>query len=103
MEGKKVMKNTSDLNRDTTPYMLYRRAINCPNDTAFSFPEFKQSYTWSAIWREVQQLAKGFLEIGINKGDKIALFMPSGMELILSMFATSSIGAIIVPLNTYSK
>lgn len=97
------MKKANDLNRDTIPYMLERRAIFCPHDTAFSFPEFKQSYTWSIIWREVQQIAKGFLELGIKKGDTIALLMPSRMELLLSMFATACVGAIIVPLNTYSK
>lgn len=97
------IKNKNRFNRDTIPYMLQNRNESCPRAIAYSFPEFKQHYAWSTIWREVQLIAKGFLQLGIKKGDRIALLMPGRMEMILSMYAAACVGAIIVPLNTYSK
>lgn len=91
------------MNRDTIPYLLFKRATNTPHDIAYSFPEFQQDYSWSTIWHEVRLVAKSFLQLGIKKGDSIALLMPGRMELIISMYAAACIGALIVPLNTYSK
>lgn len=91
------------LNRDTIPYFLSKRAMDYPNDIAFSFPELNQHYDWSTIWRETRLLAKSFLKLEIKKGDSIALLMPGSMEMLLSMFAAACVGAIIIPLNAYSK
>ncbi|MBP1991771.1 class I adenylate-forming enzyme family protein [Paenibacillus eucommiae] len=97
------MKYIKDLNKDTIPYLLLKRAAYSPHDIAYSFPELQQNYSWSTIWHDVRLLAKGFLQLGITKGNSIALLMPGRMELILSMFAAACVGAIVVPLNTYSK
>ncbi|MCY9664533.1 acyl--CoA ligase [Paenibacillus alginolyticus] len=91
------------LNVDTIPYLLNKRANICSADIAYSFPELNQHYSWRTIWNEVQLIASGFLQLGIKKGDRIALLMTGRMELILSMFAAACVGAVIVPLNTYSK
>lgn len=97
------MKIQVKLNVDTIPFLLHKRATTRSNDVAYSFPELHQHYSWNRIWREVQLIAKGFLQLGIKKGDPIALLMTGRIELILSMFAAACVGAIIVPLNTYSK
>ncbi|OAS17206.1 class I adenylate-forming enzyme family protein [Paenibacillus oryzisoli] len=90
-------------NPETIAFLLQKRARTCAKDTAYSFPEIEQHYTWSRLWNEVQIIAKGYLELGIQKGDAIAFLMTGRMELIISMYAAASIGAISVPLNTYSK
>ncbi|MBD2872759.1 class I adenylate-forming enzyme family protein [Paenibacillus arenilitoris] len=97
------MKRTSDFNPDTIPYLLRKRAADCANDVAYSFPAYNQHYAWSTLWREVRLLAKGLLKLGIKKGDAVAVLMPGRMETIVSMFAAACVGAVIVPLNTYSK
>lgn len=91
------------LNPDTIAFFLRNRATTCANDIAYSYPDLQQHYSWKMIWDEVQLISRGFLQLGIKKGDSIALLMTGRMELILSMFAAACIGAIIVPLNTYSK
>ncbi|WP_065385188.1 class I adenylate-forming enzyme family protein [Bacillus sp. FJAT-26390] len=98
-----MMKNSNMLNKDTIPYLLQKRAADCPHDVAYSFPTNSSHHTWLTIWEEVRFVAKGFLQLGIKKGDKIALLMPGRVELVVSMFAAACVGAIIVPLNTYSK
>lgn len=97
------MKTKSAYNKDTIPYLLQKRAAESPHDVAYSFPAASQHYTWFKIWEEACLLAKGFLQLGIRKGDAIALLMPGRMEMIISMYAAACVGAIIVPLNTYSK
>jgi fatty-acyl-CoA synthase len=91
------------LNKDTIPYLLQKRAAECPHDVAYSFPADSSHHTWLSIWEKSRLVAKGFLQLGIKKGDTIALLMPGRAELVISMFAAACVGAIIVPLNTYSK
>ena len=90
-------------NKDTIPELLLQRATSFPHDVVYSFPELGQHYSWAQIWNEVQMLAKGFLQLGIQKGDRVALLMQGRIELILSMYAAACVGAVIVPLNAYSK
>jgi fatty-acyl-CoA synthase len=95
------MQDGPDFQRDTIPYLLQKRAAASPRDTAYSFPEFQQEYTWLTIWDQVKLAAKGFMQLGINRGEAIALLMPGRMEMVVSMYAAASIGAIVVPINTY--
>ncbi|MFC3803216.1 class I adenylate-forming enzyme family protein [Cohnella sp. GCM10012308] len=89
--------------RDTVPELLRNRASRSPNDIAFSFPGFDQHYDWRTIWEEVRRLSEGMLALGIRPGDRVALLMQGRMELVLLIFASACIGAVAVPLNTYSK
>jgi acyl-CoA synthetase (AMP-forming)/AMP-acid ligase II len=55
-------------------------------------------------YRELQQsanrLARGFLSIGIRKGDKVAIWMAGYAEWAYVYFALTRIGAVMVPVNT---
>ena len=44
-------------------------------------------------------LASALFELGIEKGDRIALNLPNWPEFVVSMFAAAKLGATIVPLN----
>ncbi|CAI6083529.1 class I adenylate-forming enzyme family protein [Cohnella sp. JJ-181] len=88
---------------DTVPDLLQRRARRSPNDIVYSFPGFDQHYSWRMIWEEVRQLSEGLLALGIRKGDRVALLMQGRIELVLLIYAAACIGAVAVPLNTYSK
>jgi fatty-acyl-CoA synthase len=101
--GYRALRNVNSYKSNTVPYFLQNRATDYPDRIAYSFPDFQQVYTWSTVWQEVRLIAKGFLQIGIQKGDSIAMLMPGRIELVLSMFAAACVGAVIVPLNTYSK
>jgi len=97
------MNSRSSLSKDTIPYMLQKRAVDYPHDVAYSYPAVQQHYTWLMVWEEVRLLAKSLLQLGVKKGDSIVIIMPGRAEMIISMFAAACVGAIIVPLNTYSK
>jgi fatty-acyl-CoA synthase len=59
-------------------------------------------WTYSALDRKVDALARGLLAIGIQKADKIAVWSSNIPEWILLMFATARIGAVLVTVNTNS-
>ena len=45
----------------------------------------------------------GLLANGIGKGDHVGILMPNGIEWAVAWFATTRIGAVAVPLNTFYK
>ena len=55
-------------------------------------------------WREwgiaVDQVAKGLMAMGVNKGDKVAVWATNVPDWITLMFATAKIGAILLTINT---
>jgi long-chain acyl-CoA synthetase len=57
--------------------------------------------SYSDLWKNIELLAKAFLEIGIKEGDRIVLFLPNCKEFIYAFYALSRINAVSVPLNNY--
>lgn len=47
--------------------------------------------------------AKGFLRLGIKKGDHVAIWATNYPEWLITMFATAKIGAVLVTVNTNYK
>jgi len=62
---------------------------------------FRKSYR---EFRDLVDLtAKGFLKLGIKKGDHVSIWATNYPEWILAMFATAKIGAVLVTVNTNYK
>lgn len=93
----------SEYQPNTVPAMLEQRARECPNAVAYAFPEWGQRQTWGDIWEEVKPLAYGLRRHGVRKGDRVALLMTGRMEMIVAMYAAACLGAVLVPLNAYSR
>jgi fatty-acyl-CoA synthase len=60
-------------------------------------------YTYSGFLGHVNAVAKGFLALGIRKGDHVAIWSTNYPEWIVTMFATATIGAVMVTVNTNYK
>jgi acyl-CoA synthetase (AMP-forming)/AMP-acid ligase II len=56
--------------------------------------------TYSQLKRTADLIARGFLSLGIGKGDKVAIWMAGYAEWAYAYFALARIGAIMVPVNT---
>eukprot|EP01132_Coremiostelium_polycephalum_P003238 gene3238-4052_t len=80
-----------------------------PNKTAFIIENnsnnvmkkdevMKTSYTYSELENNVNYLTCGLIDLGIRKGDYIAIWCPTRIELIMFYFALAKIGAISVHL-----
>lgn len=62
-----------------------------------------QKLTYGALDRKANQVANGFLELGIRKGDKVCLLLPNCPEFLYVWFGLSKIGAVLVPINLALK
>ena len=95
---------------------LDKRAQKCPERTALKWVSRDNLKTWdgkgklshsSITYKELVQkisiVAYGLKQIGINKGDRIIIFVPLSLELYLSMFAVQRIGAIAVFLDSWVR
>lgn len=59
--------------------------------------------TYREFLDHVNQLAKGFLRLGIHKGDHLALWSPNRWEWIVTEFAIAKIGAVLVSVDTNAQ
>lgn len=56
-------------------------------------------YTYGQVDAYSSALASALYELGIEKGDRVALNLPNWPEFVIAMFAAAKLGAVIVPLN----
>jgi len=57
-------------------------------------PGDTQTFTYADMQREVSKAANGLLSLGVNKGDRVAIYLPQIPEAVISMLACARIGAI---------
>jgi acetyl-CoA synthetase len=57
-----------------------------------------RALTYGELCRETNRCANALRELGVQTGDRVALFMPMCPELVAAFFATIKIGAIVLPL-----
>jgi fatty-acyl-CoA synthase len=55
--------------------------------------------TYAQLNTRVNQIARGFLRLGLKKGDRVAIWAANCMEWVLTQFATARMGAILVNIN----
>jgi acyl-CoA synthetase (AMP-forming)/AMP-acid ligase II len=75
-----------------------RNAFRHPDRTALEAGA--ETVTWRAFNERINSLAAGLLELGLQRGDRIAALGPSSIELGETYFAAAKIGAVIVPIPT---
>lgn len=56
-------------------------------------------YTYAAFDEDVNRIANVFLDLGIEKGDHVALHLHSSPESLMCLFGLAKIGAVAVPIN----
>lgn len=59
--------------------------------------------TYSQFKKMVDDTAKGFMAIGIQKGEHVAVWATNRLEYLISIFALAKIGAVLVTVNTNYK
>ena len=56
------------------------------------------TYTYRELKQEVDAIAAGLRDLGIGKGDPVAVFMPMVPEAVIAAYAVAKIGAIYMPI-----
>jgi fatty-acyl-CoA synthase len=58
-----------------------------------------QRFTWTQYDNEIDRIAAGLLKLGVNKGDRVGIYIPNWPEHIFAYMACAQIGAIAVPIS----
>lgn len=74
-----------------------RWARKAPNRPAFTFGQTQLTY--EQMDRRITRMARGLQQLGVTRGDRVAVFMQNRLEVIESYFAVMRLGAIVVPVN----
>jgi len=64
-----------------------------------SLRHHERTVTAGEFQDKTEQLAKAFIHLGVEKGDRIATILPQSIDYILVMVAANKVGAILVPLD----
>lgn len=57
-----------------------------------------RTLTYGELFLEVNRCANAMRELGVTKGDRVALFMPMCPELVVAFFAAIKLGGVVLPL-----
>jgi long-chain acyl-CoA synthetase len=60
--------------------------------------------TYRQLAEQVDRLATGLFQLGVRKGDRVALMLPNSPHYVIAFFAAARIGAVVVNVNpTYTS
>ncbi|KAF0209620.1 MAG: fatty-acyl-CoA synthase, partial [bacterium] len=80
--------------------LLTRLANTYPDSDCLIYPDQHLRYSFAQMQVISRNVAKGLLKLGINKGDRVALWATNVPEWVILQFALAKIGAILVTVNT---
>ncbi|MBN3765127.1 AMP-binding protein [Burkholderia sp. Ac-20365] len=87
------------LSESTVGQFLVDTARRFPERPAVVFREQEIRWNWAEFQQEVDVLASGLLQLGIQKGDRVGIWSPNRVEWLMTQFATARIGAVLVNIN----
>lgn len=74
-----------------------------PENDALVYVDRDLRLNYRKFTERCNRLARGLIELGIKKGDKVSVWSNNVPEWVYLQFATAKIGAILVTVNTYYK
>ncbi|ORA33219.1 3-((3aS,4S,7aS)-7a-methyl-1,5-dioxo-octahydro-1H-inden-4-yl)propanoate--CoA ligase FadD3 [Mycobacterium aquaticum] len=82
----------------TVPGVLDRIAVQFSDHEALVTPD--KRLTYSELRDEVRQAAAAMIDLGVQAGDRVAIWSPNTWHWVVACLATHYAGAVMVPLNT---
>jgi fatty-acyl-CoA synthase len=80
--------------------VLARQAIQYPNKDALIYPELGLRWSFGQLEDLAKNCARGLANLGIRKGERVALWSTNLPEWVVLFFGLAKIGAIMVTVNT---
>jgi fatty-acyl-CoA synthase len=80
--------------------LLARLAKDYPQQEALVYPDRGLRYDFSQLEWMTRQTARGLLSLGIERGERVALWATNIPEWVVLQFALAKIGAVLVTVNT---
>ena len=89
--------------RYTLGQLLDQTIARCGENDALVLADRDFRLTWYEFGEEVDRVAKGLMALGVQYGEKVAIWSTNVPHWIILMFATAKIGAVLLPLNVNYK
>ncbi len=83
----------------TIPEQLKKTVSKFGNREALVFCDKGIRLSYDEFYDAVKKLAAGMLALGLSKGDRVGIWSPNRLEWVLTQFATSCVGLILVNIN----
>ncbi|MGM0425353.1 MAG: AMP-binding protein [Thermodesulfobacteriota bacterium] len=94
---------SQNLREITLGEMLDRAIAAYPENEAVVYVDRDFRLTYSQFGELVDEMAKGLLALGVQKGEKVALWATNVPHWVAMQFATAKIGAILLTVNIHYK
>lgn len=82
----------------TVPTLVRASAARFPDISAVI--DGPTTLTFSELAAEVDRVARSLIASGVQRGDRVAIWMPNSVHTILVTLGIQSMGAVVVPINT---
>ncbi len=83
---------------DAPLYQLFQKSVQSyKTKPAVSFMGRELSY--EELSSQVESMASALSELGVKKGDRVAIHLPNSTQFPIAFFAAHAIGAVVVPCN----
>ncbi|MEI2356975.1 AMP-binding protein [Mesobacillus zeae] len=84
----------------TVGKLLEEKARLHPGHEAVIYSDRDLRLTYREFNEQCREAAKGFMRLGVDKGDHVAIWSTNTPEWLVSQFATGKMGAVLVTVNT---
>lgn len=94
--------HTIDYPQITLQQLLEESVRRFPDHTAIIFPgalDDESMMSYRELDRQSNKLANALIEMGVKKGDRVALLLPNCPQFVISYYAVLKVGAIVVATN----
>ena len=91
------------LQKLTLGQILDRTVAQYPDNDAIVYVDRDFRLTYSQFSRAVDEMARGLMALGVQKGEKVAIWATNIPYWVTMQFATAKIGAILLTVNTNYK
>ncbi|MGB3375147.1 MAG: acyl-CoA ligase (AMP-forming), exosortase A system-associated [Microbacterium sp.] len=81
--------------------LLAQAASSRAGAPALTYRDEQVSY--SELWDQVCAVSARYTQLGVGRGDRIAIYLEKRIETVVAMFAASVAGAVLVPVNHVLK
>ncbi|RJG01878.1 acyl-CoA ligase (AMP-forming), exosortase A system-associated [Noviherbaspirillum sedimenti] len=80
---------------------IIRQAMQAPASPALAYG--RQRWDYAALGGALEAFAQGLLGLGLQRGERVAVYLEKRLEGVAAMFGTAAAGAVFVPVNPLLK
>ena len=81
--------------------LILEQAERRPTATAITYRQSQLDY--AALAGQIQTLGRGLRALGLNRAERVAVYLPKRLETVVALFGAALAGGVFVPINPLLK